>query len=227
MMRTVLAAAHRSLHRIAEHRHPSPHRGTGPDPGGMGISGEAYDRLSGRLLSGLYRHAATETCRAPRAGVAVDIGTGPGRLLLRVARSRPDLTLHGVDISPSMVRRARHNAERYGLGNRITVHLADGTGLPLPDACADVVVSTLSMHHWSDTHATVAEAARVLRPGGRLVVFDFRSVSDAPLRQGVAARPEFRGQEVSRSLVTGAPWLPFPLFARLTVRSGVPGEGGD
>lgn len=224
MMRTVLSAAHRSLHRIAEHRHPAAHQAAGPDPGGMGISGEAYDRLSGRLLSGLYRHAAAEVCRAPRGGVAVDVGTGPGRLLLRVARSRPDLTLHGVDIAPSMVERARHNAERYGFGDRVTVHLAGGTGLPLPDACADVVVSTLSMHHWSDTPATVAEAARVLRPGGRLVIFDFRSVSDGPLRQGAAAGPEFRGQEVHRSVVTGAPWLPFPLFARLTVRSKA-GEG--
>ncbi|MDX2561405.1 methyltransferase domain-containing protein [Streptomyces sp. TX20-6-3] len=214
-MRTLFQAAHRGLHRLADRRHD--HRGHEAEPGGMGISGEAYDRLSGRLLSGLYRRAADDVCRAPEDALVVDIGTGPGRLLLDIARRRPDLRPHGVDVAPSMTERARHNARAHGYGDRITLHTASADALPLADASADVIVSTLSMHHWADVPRAVTEMARVLRPGGRLVIYDFRATSDAPLTRTVAARPEFAGRTVERTLVTGAPWIPFPLFARMTV----------
>ncbi|MEV5974962.1 class I SAM-dependent methyltransferase [Streptomyces sp. NPDC051921] len=221
MMRSLFHAAHRAVHRIAGGDRHAGHHHQGhaaQDPGGMGISGESYDRLSGWVLSGLHRQAAADVCRrAPRDGVVVDIGTGPGRLLLRIARTRPDLVPHGVDVSPAMVSRARANTRRHGLDDRVTLHLGDAAALPLPDASADVLVSTLSMHHWADVAAAVAEAARVLRPGGRLVVYDFRGVSDGPLNQAVAARPEFTGAPVRRERLTGAPTLPFPLFARMEV----------
>ena len=215
-MRRLLNTAHRGLHRIAASPHGHAHTAT-RDPGGMGINGKQYDRLSGRLLSGLYRRAAGEADRAPRGGVVADIGTGPGRLLLAIAGRRPDLEPHGIDVSPDMVERARHNAAAGGFGDRITVHLADAAHLPLGDGAADLVVSTLSMHHWGDVPAAVREVARVLRPGGRFVVYDFRAVPDTPLTGAVATAPEFAGARVERTLVSAAPWIPFPLFARLSV----------
>ncbi|MFJ6615106.1 class I SAM-dependent methyltransferase [Streptomyces sp. NPDC091289] len=215
LMRILLNAAHRGLHRLAGQRHD--HRSHEADPGGMGISGEAYDRLSGRLLSGIYRRAADDVCRAPQGALVLDIGTGPGRLLLDIARRRPDLRPHGVDVSASMTERARHNMREHGYGDRVTIHLAEAGALPLPDASADAVVSTLSMHHWADVPEAVTEMARVLRPGGRIVIYDFRATSDEPLNRTVAARPEFAGRTVRRTLVTGTPWIPLPLFARMTV----------
>ncbi|WP_309054713.1 class I SAM-dependent methyltransferase [Streptomyces sp.] len=226
-MRSLLHAAHRAVHRVAGGHGHHPHH-PGKDPGGMGISGEAYDRLSGWVLGGLHRRAAADVSRgAPRGGVVADIGTGPGRLLLRIARTRPDLVPHGVDVSPAMVDRARANARAHALTDRVTVHLGDAAALPLPDASADVLVSTLSMHHWSDVPGAVAEAARVLRPGGRLLVYDFRGADDGPLRQAVAARPEFTGGRVHRTHLTGAPTLPFRLFARMeAVREPDPAAPG-
>jgi ubiquinone/menaquinone biosynthesis C-methylase UbiE len=52
--------------------------------------------------------------------------------------------------------------------------MGDVTSLSFPDASFDVVLSTLSMHHWADPEAGLAEIARVLRPNGRALVWDLR-----------------------------------------------------
>ncbi|MER5215293.1 class I SAM-dependent methyltransferase [Streptomyces sp. NPDC002838] len=212
-MRRPLNAAHRGLMRLAPvHRHA--HR----EPGGMGMSSVWYDRLSGRLLGGLYRRAATETATVPAGGAVLDIGTGPGHLLLAAARRRPDLALHGLDIAPSMVRRARHKAAAQGLDDRVSVHLGDAAHLPLEDRTMDLVVTTLSMHHWDDVPGAIGEVARVLRPGGRFVVYDFRSVTATLPTGAVATAPQFAGAAVEHDLVRAFAWIPFRPFARLAVR---------
>ncbi|WP_051767319.1 class I SAM-dependent methyltransferase [Streptomyces sp. NRRL S-37] len=212
-MRRPLTTALHGLMRLAPaHRHA--HR----EPGGMGMSGDWYDRLSGRLLGGLYRRAASETSAVPAGGAVLDIGTGPGHLLLAAARTRPDLALHGLDIAPSMVHRARHKAAVQGLEDRVTVHLGDAAHLPLEDRTMDLVVTTLSLHHWDDVPGAVGEVARVLRPGGRFVVYDFRSVAAALPTGAVATAPQFAGTAVEHEPVRAFAWLPFRPFARLAVR---------
>ncbi|MBD0423407.1 class I SAM-dependent methyltransferase [Streptomyces sp. NPDC052309] len=212
MRRPLTTALHGLLRLAPAHRHA--HR----EPGGMGMSSVWYDRLSGRLLGGLYRRAAAETASLPRGGTVLDIGTGPGHLLLAAARRRPDLRLHGLDIAPSMVDRARHKAAAQGLDDRVTVHLGDAAHLPLEDRTMDLVVTTLSMHHWADVPGAVGEVARVLRPGGRFVVYDFRSVADVRPTGAVATDPRFAGAVVEHDPVRAFAWLPFRPFARLAVR---------
>ncbi|MEU1013068.1 MULTISPECIES: class I SAM-dependent methyltransferase [unclassified Streptomyces] len=212
-MRRLLTTARHGLLRLAPaHRHAH------GEPGGMGMSSDWYDRLSGRLLGGLYRRAAAETASVPKGGTVLDIGTGPGHLLLAAARRREDLVLHGLDIAPSMVRRARHKAAAEGLDGRITVHLGDAANLPLDDRSMDLVITTLSTHHWHDLTGAVAEVARVLRPGGRFVVYDFRSVPAAGPAGEVATAPQFAGAAVEHELVPPFARLPFKPFARLAVR---------
>src|SRR5437763_49815 len=83
--------------------------------------------------------------------------------------SRPVLSLTGVDLSADMVTAAERN-----LGDRATVRVGSATELPFPDRSFDLVVSSISMHHWDRPEAAVPELARVLRPGGRLRIYDFR-----------------------------------------------------
>jgi ubiquinone/menaquinone biosynthesis C-methylase UbiE len=64
--------------------------------------------------------------------------------------------------------------------------------LPWPDASLDVVVSTLSAHEWPDPVAAAAELARVLRPGGRLMIYDFRFVRLGPLTTALSRRGQVR-----------------------------------
>jgi ubiquinone/menaquinone biosynthesis C-methylase UbiE len=130
---------------------------------------ESYERRATRLLRGFYRTVAAEVAAAAAPGaVVLDVGTGPGRLPVALADRRPDLSLHGADLSPDMVELARRAAPG------VAFEVADVAALPWPDASLDMVVSTLSAHEWPDPRAAAAELARVLRPGGRLMIYDFR-----------------------------------------------------
>ncbi|MBF6537448.1 class I SAM-dependent methyltransferase [Nocardia farcinica] len=164
----------------------------------------AYDRRATRLLTRFYDRVAVEVDAPPGARL-LDVGTGPGRLLARIARRRPDLVLAGADLSPHMIELATRRAP----GARLAV--ADVADLPFPDGSLDYVVSTLSMHEWPDLPAAAAELARVLAPGGRLVVYDFRFVRTAPAL--TALRSVF-------GTVERAPLSWFSLFTRITARPG-------
>jgi len=108
----------------------------------------------------------------PVAGVddLLDVGTGTGRMLElfgpRVGRAV------GVDLSREMLAVARANLERAGLRNA-HVRQADMYQLPFPAASFDAVLFHQVLHYADAPQDAVAEAARVLRPGGRLLVVDF------------------------------------------------------
>jgi ubiquinone/menaquinone biosynthesis C-methylase UbiE len=96
----------------------------------------------------------------------LDVGCGTGRLL-RAARARwPNAEMIGVDPAKGMLEVARH------LTPGVTFHAGLAESLPLPDASVDVVLSTISFHHWKDQAAGVREVARVLRPEGYFFLTD-------------------------------------------------------
>ena len=100
----------------------------------------------------------------------LDIGTGTGRMI-EVLAPRVGQAL-GIDQSREMLAVARVNLERAGALNGM-VRLGDMYQLPLPDASFDAVVIHLVLHYADRPAAAIAEAARVLRPGGVLIVVDF------------------------------------------------------
>ncbi|HEX9122377.1 MAG TPA: class I SAM-dependent methyltransferase [Actinomycetota bacterium] len=147
-------------------------------PGGILIGDPVlYDALSHRLLLGslFERIAADVAAVAPGGARVLEVGCGPGRLSIRLAR-RYGLDVTGLDLDPSMIRRARANADRPGdgAGRRPSFLVGDVAALAFPDGSFDLVVSTLSMHHWADPTAGLAEIGRVLRPAGRALVWDLR-----------------------------------------------------
>ncbi|MCC8246450.1 class I SAM-dependent methyltransferase [Saccharothrix luteola] len=165
----------------------------------------SYERRATRLLGGLYRLVASDVAAfAPPGGVVLDVGTGPGRLLHAIAARRADLVLGGVDLSADMVDIARAGAP----SSRITFQVADVASLPYSDDSVDVVVSTLSMHEWPDRRRAVAELGRVLRPGGALLVYDFRFAR--------IDRESFSGFADVRRVPVRPKWWPAPLFAKIT-----------
>jgi SAM-dependent methyltransferase len=99
---------------------------------------------------------------------ALDIGFGGGlglALLLRQAQ-----TVHGVDISATMISRARSTFRTEIAAGRLQLHEGSMTKLPLPDNAADAIVSTNTIYFIDDLGAAFAEVARVLAPGGRFVL---------------------------------------------------------
>jgi len=84
-----------------------------------------------------------------------------------------------------MIERARDNAERAWRGAEGSPEfvVGDVASLPFVDGSFDLVVSTLSMHHWADPTRGLAEIGRVLQEGGRALVWDFRPGGGLPLHR--------------------------------------------
>lgn len=101
----------------------------------------------------------------------VDLGAGTGLLTLALAPRVRELV--AVDISERMLQRLDHAASADGVHN-VTPLVADLRRLPLEDESATLVVSNYAFHHLEDTgkELALAEARRILRPGGRLVICD-------------------------------------------------------
>ncbi len=134
-----------------------------------------YDHTFGALLGGLYRRMAGDLAEAVEGMLApevLEIGPGPGGLAVELARRHAGVRLTGVDIDPAMVERAALRARREGLEDRLVFQVGDVAALPFPAVSFDLVTSSFSVHHWPDAAAGFAEIRRVLRPGGRAIVYD-------------------------------------------------------
>jgi ArsR family transcriptional regulator len=129
-------------------------------------------------------------------GRLLDIGTGTGRVLeLLASRVRQGL---GVDASKAMLALARARLSGPGLGH-CAVRLADMYRLPLQDASFDTVVLQMVLHHAEDPAGVVTEAARVLAPGGRLLLIDLAEHQRADLTGKLAHRwPGFADSSIER-----------------------------
>jgi SAM-dependent methyltransferase len=131
-----------------------------------------YDALVASVLTGFYARVADEVSDAHPSGTFLEVGSGPGRLAVRLARAAPGVTITGVDISSAMVERASRRVAEEGLADRVRFEVGDVGALPFPEGSFDGVVSTLSLHHWPDPARGLAEIQRVLKPGGEAWIYD-------------------------------------------------------
>jgi ubiquinone/menaquinone biosynthesis C-methylase UbiE len=167
-----------------------------------------YDRMSRLMMRRPLRRIAADTVGALRPdGAVLDVGTGPGWLLVELARLRPDASVAGVDLATDMVETARRNAARFD--SRVTVTVGDVADLPFDDASFDVIVSTLSSHHWADPVAGGGELRRVLRPGGQIRIYDLRSSPFDAVSEGATGATGGVAADLTRFPITrlGVPAL--------------------
>lgn len=164
-----------------------------------------------------YYESMAAVAEAPAGSTVVDCPCGAGPAF-RALDPRAGLRYVAVDLSPSMLARARRRAA--GRGVEVEFLEADAAALPLPDAVAGTFLSFWGLHCFEDPAAAVAEAARVLEPGGRLVGATFLRGRES-LRQRFFIRPHVGG---FGPIGTGAEvrnWLQSSGFAELeTQRSG-------
>ena len=145
------------------------------DVAAFGERAHGYDEgWRGRLHHQIADRTAdlARTCvPAPRR--ILDVGCGTGYLLGRLAARAPQAeVLAGIDAAPAMIEVARDAAA----DDRLRFVAGTAERLPWPTAAFDLVVSTTSFDHWADQRTGLAECARVLAPGGCLVLADLFSV---------------------------------------------------
>lgn len=135
------------------------------------LAGQGIRVLNAFLLADDERtHAKRllELMRAPEGAVVVDAGCGTGALALHMGEERPDLKFVLVNVSEGQL----EQCPVVIAGTPTERILASFDKMPLADASADVVLFAFSLCHAGDWNAALREAARVLKPGGSLFVFD-------------------------------------------------------
>jgi ArsR family transcriptional regulator len=141
---------------------------------------DEWDRIRTLHIAEADVEAAIERALGDRPlGTLLDIGTGTGRMIELLGRAANDSL--GVDRSLDMLRVARAKIESAGLP-RAQVRQADMYALPLEDGGADTVVVHQVLHFAHEPAQAIAEAARVLAPGGRLLIVDFAPHDHEELR---------------------------------------------
>jgi ubiquinone/menaquinone biosynthesis C-methylase UbiE len=112
---------------------------------------QAFDRISRfpqfRLLR---RMVLREVKKHHPSGTIVDVGCGPGYLVVLIAGEFPDAQVIGVDISEEMTETAARLSANLGLERQVAFRLGDSQRLPFENGEVDFVVSSLSLHHWSE-----------------------------------------------------------------------------
>lgn len=115
-----------------------------------------------------WRRHAVARAALPREGRLLDLATGTGEIAQEALRVRPDLRAVGADFSMGMMRVGR----RLPGGAAMRWVQADAMHLPFPDAHFDAVTSGYLVRNVADIPRALGEQARVLRPGGRLVILE-------------------------------------------------------
>ncbi len=158
-----------------QHRHHDHHDGK------YAWSGEDAEAFLRRMRRGARRAYAPMvllvTSSLPRGAVApvvLDVGCGPGLLLVELRRALPRARLVGVDPSKDMLALARRVASETGGGAPSFEALEGGAeALPVEDATVDVLACRRVLHEFDDAEVAFGEFARVMAPGGALVLQDF------------------------------------------------------
>jgi ubiquinone/menaquinone biosynthesis C-methylase UbiE len=133
-----------------------------------------FDRYPNRIFTRWFQRIASDIkCRAI-SGYIVDIGTGPGRLPIEIAKQVKKAKLFGIDISHDMIKIARKNANEQGLVGRVEFRIGSAYDTGFEDNSIDLVVSTNTIHHLSKPVNAFNEIYRILKPGGEAWLFDGR-----------------------------------------------------
>jgi len=142
-----------------------------------------YDRLAEVLSfgqNGQWRAAMVDHV-VPAGGVILDVASGTAGVALQLAeRSRARVV--GVDLTEEMLRQGQRRVAAAGMGDRVQLVAGRAERLPFPDGHFDALTFTYLLRYVQDPQATLAELARVLKPGGTMASLEFCVPAGAPWR---------------------------------------------
>ena len=138
---------------------------------------DRYDRLAELLSMGQnrrWRRAMVDPVVAAGPKSVLDVATGPAGVAIQLA-ARSDADITGIDLSADMLGAGVANVRRRGLDDRIHLLLGRGEELPFGDGTFDALTFTYLLRYVADPAATLAELARVVRPGGVIASLEFHT----------------------------------------------------
>jgi ubiquinone/menaquinone biosynthesis C-methylase UbiE len=144
----------------------------------------------------------------------LDIGCGRGAVLCTAAKRLPRGRAIGVDLwqadqTGNSAQATRANAVLENVADRVELHTADMTALPLPDDSVDVIVSNLAIHNIptrDGRRRALTEAVRVLRPGGRLAIADLWETRTHAAQLRELGWPNVQHRNLGWRMWYGGPW---------------------
>lgn len=176
------------MHRM----HNEPKTGNGPETTGLTLHwAPQYDFFSTLMGMGVNRpnsRMVIELAKVKSGDSVLDVGCGTGSLTLTAKTyAGAGGIVHGIDASPEMIDVARKKAKQAGSDVIFDIGLIEK--IPFPDAAFDAVVSRLVIHHLPDDlkRKGFVEIFRVLKPGGRFLVADFKPPSNPLLNHVTSA----------------------------------------
>lgn len=144
-----------------------------------------YDLLNHTLsmsIDRLWRRHVVKEVRRVKPRRILDVATGTGDLAIAMARRMNGVQVLGVDLSERMLDVARRKVEACGLDGRIVLDRGDAEHLDVATASVDVATVAFGVRNFGDLDAGLRELARVLRPGGRVVILEFSRPSNRLFR---------------------------------------------
>ncbi len=134
-----------------------------------------YDSLSRKHWFWVDRPFVAKAAKLGAGGrFALDIGCGPGRVAVALAKRCPHLTVYALDPSETMLDIVRRNAIEAGVGDRVVPVQGDACDIPFADHCFDLVLSLHAWHHLPDPLLALKEVRRILNPSGSCLIRDLR-----------------------------------------------------
>jgi demethylmenaquinone methyltransferase/2-methoxy-6-polyprenyl-1,4-benzoquinol methylase len=144
-----------------------------------------YDLMNDLMSAGVHRlwKDAMMDWLAPRAGQRlIDVAGGTGDIAFRFLARAPGARASVVDLTESMLIEGRARAEAQQMADALDWTVGDAMALPFADACFDVYTISFGIRNVTRIDRALAEAYRVLRPGGRLMVLEFSQIPNEALQ---------------------------------------------
>lgn len=180
-----------------------------PEPEVMDISAEAeaYAKADFADVNQAFVERLLELAGSRSRAAALDLGTGPADIAIRLARARPHWRIVAVDASGAMLAHAREAVEQAGLSARIELVLADAKATPFPAQAFDVIFSNSILHHVTEVDLFWRELKRLAKSGASFFLRDLaRPASKKAARRIVQLyaenEPELLQEEYYRSLLS-------------------------